>query len=69
MMKTKAIDIDLVLTEMELPAISGFALLSLIMEHEIGRSIPVISMLTWYLLPFVLNLDVRKILLCFIYRS
>lgn len=44
MMKMKAIDVDLVLTEMELPAISGFALLSLIMEHEIGRNIPVIMM-------------------------
>lgn len=61
----KAIDIDLVLTEIELPAMSGLALLSLIMEHEIGKNIPVISMLICYLLPFVLNLDIRKILLCY----
>ncbi|XP_010251440.1 PREDICTED: two-component response regulator-like PRR95 [Nelumbo nucifera] len=36
--------IDLILTEVELPLISGFALLTLIMEHEICKNIPVIMM-------------------------
>jgi pseudo-response regulator 5 len=43
-LKTKATDIDLILTEMELPAISGLELLSKIMEHEICKNIPVIMM-------------------------
>ncbi|KAG4950845.1 hypothetical protein JHK85_044712 [Glycine max] len=47
-LKKKAPELDLILTEVELPAISGFALLSLIMEHDICKSIPVISMLTCY---------------------
>ncbi|PNX61794.1 two-component response regulator PRR95-like protein, partial [Trifolium pratense] len=42
-LKMKATDIDLILTEMELPAISGLALLSKIMEHEICKNIPVIN--------------------------
>ncbi|KAA8540095.1 hypothetical protein F0562_026787 [Nyssa sinensis] len=37
-------NIDLILTEEELPSISGFALLTLIMEHEICKNIPVIMM-------------------------
>lgn len=37
-------NIDLVLTEVELPLISGFALLTLVMEHDICKNIPVISM-------------------------
>lgn len=36
--------IDLILTEVELPSISGFALLTLTMEHDICRNIPIISM-------------------------
>ncbi|CAM8898305.1 unnamed protein product [Rhodiola kirilowii] len=36
--------IDLILTEMELPSISGFALLTLIMEHDSCKNIPVIMM-------------------------
>lgn len=43
-LKTKATDIDLILTEMELPAISGLELLSKIMDHEICKNIPVIMM-------------------------
>ncbi|KAK7349373.1 hypothetical protein VNO77_06693 [Canavalia gladiata] len=43
-LKTKAPDLDLILTEVELPAISGYALLSLIMEHDICKNIPVIMM-------------------------
>ncbi|XP_027334021.1 two-component response regulator-like APRR3 isoform X2 [Abrus precatorius] len=43
-LKRKAPDLDLILTEVELPAISGYALLSLIMEHEICKNIPVIMM-------------------------
>lgn len=38
-------NIDLVLTEVDLPSISGFALLTLIMEHDICKNIPVISKL------------------------
>ncbi|KAA8533529.1 hypothetical protein F0562_031037 [Nyssa sinensis] len=37
-------NIDLILTEVELPSISGFALLPLITEHEICKNIPVIMM-------------------------
>ncbi|XP_031257482.1 two-component response regulator-like APRR5 isoform X2 [Pistacia vera] len=37
-------NIDLILTEVDLPSISGFALLTLIMEHEICKNIPVIMM-------------------------
>ncbi|XP_042481204.1 two-component response regulator-like APRR9 [Macadamia integrifolia] len=37
-------NVDLILTEVELPSISGFALLTLIMEHEICKNIPVIMM-------------------------
>lgn len=37
--------IDLILTEVDLPSISGFALLTLIMEHEMCKNIPVISMI------------------------
>ncbi|GMJ14987.1 pseudo-response regulator 5 [Hibiscus trionum] len=43
-LKTKPHNIDLILTEVDLPSISGFALLTLIMEHEICKSIPVIMM-------------------------
>lgn len=42
--KVKHSKIDLILTEAELPSISGFALLSLVMEHDICKHIPVISM-------------------------
>ena len=41
----KSSEIDLILTEVELPSISGFALLTLIMEHDTCKNIPVISML------------------------
>ncbi|KAI3457936.1 hypothetical protein Pfo_014599 [Paulownia fortunei] len=37
-------NIDLILTEVELPSISGYALLTLIMEHEVCKNIPVIMM-------------------------
>ncbi|CAN1164770.1 Two-component response regulator-like APRR5 [Linum perenne] len=43
-LKEKAHDIDLILTEVDLPSISGYALLSLIMEHDICKNIPVIMM-------------------------
>lgn len=36
-------NIDLILTEVEVPSISGFSLLSLVTEHEVCRNIPVIS--------------------------
>lgn len=37
-------NIDLVLTEVELPSISGYALLTLIVEHDMCKNIPVIMM-------------------------
>ena len=40
-------NVDLILTEVELPSISGFALLTLIMEDDICKKIPVISMRSW----------------------
>ncbi|CAN1228269.1 Two-component response regulator-like APRR5 [Linum grandiflorum] len=43
-LKERAHDIDLILTEVDLPSISGYALLTLIMEHEICKNIPVIMM-------------------------
>ncbi|KAK7397479.1 hypothetical protein VNO78_18654 [Psophocarpus tetragonolobus] len=43
-LKNKASDIDLILTEVDLPSISGFSLLNLIMEHDICKTIPVIMM-------------------------
>ncbi|XP_062091288.1 two-component response regulator-like PRR95 [Humulus lupulus] len=43
-LKERARNIDLILTEMELPSISGFALLSLVTEHEVCKNIPVIMM-------------------------
>ncbi|XP_061956715.1 two-component response regulator-like APRR5 isoform X3 [Populus nigra] len=36
--------IDLILTEVDLPSISGYPLLTIIMEHEICKNIPVIMM-------------------------
>ncbi|PSS32282.1 Two-component response regulator-like [Actinidia chinensis var. chinensis] len=43
-LKGKPHNIDLILTEVDLPSISGFALLTLITEHEICKNIPVIMM-------------------------
>ncbi|KAL4368337.1 hypothetical protein GQ457_05G001150 [Hibiscus cannabinus] len=43
-LKDRPHNIDLILTEVELPSISGFALLTLIMEHDICKNIPVIMM-------------------------
>ncbi|KAH1196208.1 Two-component response regulator-like PRR95 [Glycine max] len=43
-LKNKAFDLDLILTEVDLPSISGFSLLTLIMEHDICKNIPVIMM-------------------------
>ncbi|KAJ8774681.1 hypothetical protein K2173_017127 [Erythroxylum novogranatense] len=37
-------NVDLILTEVDLPSISGYALLTLIMEHELCKNIPVIMM-------------------------
>lgn len=44
-LKGKPHNIDLILTEVELPSISGDDLLTLVMEHDICKNIPVISML------------------------
>ncbi|XP_068315096.1 two-component response regulator-like APRR5 isoform X1 [Pyrus communis] len=42
--KRKHHKMDLILTETELPSISGFALLTLVMEHDMCKNIPVIMM-------------------------
>ncbi|KAK9672353.1 hypothetical protein RND81_12G095200 [Saponaria officinalis] len=43
-LKARPHNIDLILTEVELPSISGYALLTLIMEHQVCKNIPVIMM-------------------------
>lgn len=43
LLKGRPRNIDLILTEVDLPSISGYALLTLIMEHEACKNIPVIS--------------------------
>ncbi|KAG2644807.1 hypothetical protein PVAP13_2KG379300 [Panicum virgatum] len=43
-LQEKSFNIDLVLTEVELPLMSGFLLLSTIMEHDASKNIPVIMM-------------------------
>ncbi|PIN13655.1 hypothetical protein CDL12_13719 [Handroanthus impetiginosus] len=43
-LKSRSHNIDLILTEVELPSISGYALLTLVMEQEICKNIPVIMM-------------------------
>ncbi|KAJ8556263.1 hypothetical protein K7X08_023021 [Anisodus acutangulus] len=43
-LKERPNNIDLVLTEVELPSISGYALLTLIVEHDMCKNIPVIMM-------------------------
>ncbi|KAE8697202.1 Two-component response regulator-like APRR9 [Hibiscus syriacus] len=42
-LKDRPHSIDLILTEVELPSISGYALLTLVMEHDICKNIPVIT--------------------------
>ncbi|KAE8719674.1 Two-component response regulator-like APRR3 [Hibiscus syriacus] len=44
MLKGRPHNVDLILTEVDLPSISGFALLTLIMEHDVCKNIPVIMM-------------------------
>uniref|UniRef100_A0A2P2M207 Uncharacterized protein MANES_01G239500 n=2 Tax=Rhizophora mucronata TaxID=61149 RepID=A0A2P2M207_RHIMU len=43
-LKGRPHNIDLILTEVELPSISGYALLTLVMEHDVCKNIPVIMM-------------------------
>ncbi|CAD6218410.1 unnamed protein product [Miscanthus lutarioriparius] len=43
-LKEKSFNVDLVLTEVDLPLMSGFLLLSTIMEHDASKNIPVIMM-------------------------
>jgi len=43
-LQEKSFNIDLVLTEVDLPLMSGFLLLSTIMEHDASKNIPVIMM-------------------------
>ena len=42
-LKGRPHNVDLILTEVDLPSISGYSLLTLIMEHEVCKNIPVIS--------------------------
>ncbi|CAI0397592.1 unnamed protein product [Linum tenue] len=44
LLKERPHNIDLLLTEVDLPSISGYALLTLMTEHEICKNIPVIMM-------------------------
>lgn len=44
MLKGNPESVDLILTEVDLPSISGYPLLTLIMEHDTCKNIPVISM-------------------------
>ncbi|CAN7125621.1 hypothetical protein IGI04_008452 [Brassica rapa subsp. trilocularis] len=46
MLKGNPQSVDLILTEVDLPSISGYALLTLIMEHDICKNIPLIMMST-----------------------
>ncbi|KAK3445712.1 hypothetical protein EUGRSUZ_A01405 [Eucalyptus grandis] len=46
LLKGRPHSIDLILTEVDLPSISGYPLLTLIMEHDICKNIPVIMMST-----------------------
>lgn len=46
LLKGRPDNVDLILTEVDLPSISGYALLTLIMEHDICKNIPVISMIS-----------------------
>lgn len=48
MLRGKPEGVDLIVTEVDLPSISGYALLTLIMEHDLCKNIPVISMLRLY---------------------
>jgi len=43
-LKERPQSIDVVLAEVEVPSVSGINLLTMIMEHEICKNIPVISM-------------------------
>ncbi|WOG97014.1 hypothetical protein DCAR_0416353 [Daucus carota subsp. sativus] len=43
-LKGRPQSIDLILTEVELPSVSGFALLTLVAEHDVCKNIPVIMM-------------------------
>ncbi|XP_062119964.1 two-component response regulator-like APRR5 [Humulus lupulus] len=44
LLKGRPHNIDLILTEVDLPSISGFPLLTLVMEHDICKNIPIIMM-------------------------
>ncbi|KAG6417346.1 hypothetical protein SASPL_119500 [Salvia splendens] len=43
-LKARPHNIDLIMTEVELSSVSGYALLTLIMEHDVCKNIPVIMM-------------------------
>ncbi|KAJ6729663.1 TWO-COMPONENT RESPONSE REGULATOR-LIKE APRR3 ISOFORM X1 [Salix viminalis] len=54
-LKERPHSIDLILTEVELPLISGYALLSLAMEHDVCKNIPVIMMSSHHSISMVLK--------------
>ncbi|XP_068635642.1 two-component response regulator-like PRR95 isoform X2 [Aristolochia californica] len=58
-LQEKACQIDLVLTEVELPSVTGFCLLTMIMEHEACKDIPVIMMSSQDCISMVLNCMMR----------
>ncbi|KAF9687989.1 hypothetical protein SADUNF_Sadunf02G0150500 [Salix dunnii] len=54
-LKERPHSIDLILTEVELPLISGYALLTLAMEHDVCKNIPVIMMSSHHSISMVLK--------------
>lgn len=58
-LKARPHNIDLILTEADLPSVSGYALLTLIMEHEVCKNIPVIMMSTHDSISMVYNCMLR----------
>ncbi|KAL6006557.1 hypothetical protein ACLOJK_032050 [Asimina triloba] len=58
-LKEKPHSVDLILTEVELPSVTGFGLLTMIMEHENCRRIPVIMMSSQDSMSLVFNCMLR----------
>ncbi|KAF6150519.1 hypothetical protein GIB67_030320 [Kingdonia uniflora] len=60
-LKGRPYDIDLVLTELDLPSISGFNLLTNIMEHSICKNIPTIILSSYDSMNVVLKCTSRDV--------
>ncbi|KAK9093742.1 hypothetical protein Scep_025211 [Stephania cephalantha] len=58
-LKGRPHNVDLVLTEVELPSVSGFDLLTMIMEHDVCRNIPVIMMSSHDTMSMIFNCMLR----------